>query len=1015
MMMRFSKKRLISLFSAFLLILLPLSDAFAADADENLEALQGTAATDMPLSSGELDEAPFILREDTALREQNVKHFLLTDGSCTAVVYDEPVHRQKEGEWVEIDNSLTAAVLIGEPQTRAVKRFSQQTQKELQEYQLTQNAGSSAYCTDYLENTENDFKVQLPASISDRAPVFIQYGGHTLRFCFEDIASAAAVANQPVDQTVLAAELQNKLAAAADHQERARIQNDYAAAITKSRSSVFYAGVQSDIDLRYRIIGEKLKEDLVLHELPEATSFAFHFTYQNLHAVLNQDNSVTFYDNSGEAVFLMAAPYMFDSADGYSTDILVTLEETGSGCRYTLTPSRDWLANPARVYPVTLDPTITTSQDVNAIQDAGVQESVPDQNYQAYNRMYVGSDANEKEGRIYFRLAQWPSATGLTSANIVKAELRLNYYPTASYQTGNDITINVCRVNSAWDSGEIKWNNQTNITATYISSLPIKDCRGKTSGCDTFDVTSWVKARYASPSSDYGIRLQPSELKPTMNRVCYISSDYTADTTLRPIITIAYKANTAGQAPGIVSGRIYCLRNANSGKYLTVPSSTNGTDLTQSSFSGSDNQKFYVAYDSSRQDYAFIPLSAAISAIEIEGNSANNDAPVQIWTSQFYGEMVSQCFKIVQNSNGSYRILSYASNYTKAVVVKNASTAENWPIVQYTDNGSTNGHWYFETSSGETAGISSGQVYYLRNANSGKYLNAPGSANGTDLTQSGFNGGQGQQFKVQFNSSTRDYSLIPMCATGSAVEITNQSAENDAVVQIWAKASSGGVMNSQRFRIVQNANGSYRLQSYASNYTKAVVVKNGSTAENWPIVQYTDNGSTNGHWYFVKGHKTLDTPLLGQERDNWCWAASALMAARTGGTSTKTQAQIVEHIKGSVVDKTATSDEIRQAANFASGTTDYYVTYSELTEEQLVTEINAGRPVIVVRAWYDSLGYPAGAHATVVYGYQLSGSDLVFKIHDPLPKNEGSSYNWTYSNIVHGTDSGYWKETIRRH
>lgn len=96
-----------------------------------------------------------------------------------------------------------------------------------------------------------------------------------------------------------------------------------------------------------------------------------------------------------------------------------------------------------------------------------------------------------------------------------------------------------------------------------------------------------------------------------MNRVCYISSDYTADTTLRPIITIAYKANTAGQAPGIVSGRIYCLRNANSGKYLTVPSSTNGTDLTQSSFSGSDNQKFYVAYDSSRQDYAVLFLLSA--------------------------------------------------------------------------------------------------------------------------------------------------------------------------------------------------------------------------------------------------------------------------------------------------------------------------------------------------------------------------------------------------------------------
>ena len=77
-------------------------------------------------------------------------------------------------------------------------------------------------------------------------------------------------------------------------------------------------------------------------------------------------------------------------------------------------------------------------------------------------------------------------------------------------------------------------------------------------------------------------------------------------------------------------------------------------------------------------------------------------------------------------------------------------------------------------------------------------------------------------------------------------------------------------MNSQRFRIVQNANGSYRLQSYASNYTKAVVVKNGSTAEGWGIVQFTDNGSTNGHWYFEQvrpitlAHTSSATILAGR-------------------------------------------------------------------------------------------------------------------------------------------------------
>ena len=139
------------------------------------------------------------------------------------------------------------------------------------------------------------------------------------------------------------------------------------------------------------------------------------------------------------------------------------------------------------------------------------------------------------------------------------------------------------------------------------------------------------------------------------------------------------------------------------------------------------------------------------------------------------------------------------------------------------------------------------------------------------------------------------------------------------------------------------------------------------------------------------------------------------MAAKTGGTSTKTQAQIVEHVKGSVVDKTATSDEIKQAANFASGTTDYYVTYSVLTEQQLLTELNAGKPVMILRGWYNSQGERTGGHYIVIYGYQFLGSSLVFQIQDPSPKYVGSSHNWTYSYIVSGTDSGRWQYTIRRH
>ena len=40
-------------------------------------------------------------------REQNVKHFLLPDGSYEAVVYSEPIHKKAEnGKWIDIDNRL---------------------------------------------------------------------------------------------------------------------------------------------------------------------------------------------------------------------------------------------------------------------------------------------------------------------------------------------------------------------------------------------------------------------------------------------------------------------------------------------------------------------------------------------------------------------------------------------------------------------------------------------------------------------------------------------------------------------------------------------------------------------------------------------------------------------------------------------------------------------------------------------------------------------------------------------
>ena len=151
-------------------------------------------------------------------------------------------------------------------------------------------------------------------------------------------------------------------------------------------------------------------------------------------------------------------------------------------------------------------------------------------------------------------------------------------------------------------------------------------------------------------------------------------------------------------------------------------------------------------------------------------------------------------------------------------------------------------------------GLNNNSTYYrIRNVKSGKYMTVPNSTStdGTDLTANYYNGSSGQHFKIIFDSATGSSVIIPACATGSAIEITNSSPSDGAVVQIWTKPS-GGYMNSQKFHIMRNADGTYAMGSYVSNITQGVAVKNGATSSGTPVVQHYLGSSVSNYqaWSF---------------------------------------------------------------------------------------------------------------------------------------------------------------------
>lgn len=506
----------------------------------------------LPVTAGEISQLNTELidlssyQEDVTRRSANSKHFLLPDGTYSAVVYDASVHYEKDGNWVEIDNSLVSASLVGEPLTGIIKRNNELSALDKKTIAQNAKAFGDIYSTEYYENSSNNFQVNLPKDINSNMPIIIGYKGHTLRFSVNDIDESASQVVQPLDATATAQKLQNALIGVTNEETREQIKREHITSVQKNRSSVKYQSTKPDMDLNYYVAGQSLKEDIVLHSMPTANTFSFDFTYTGLQAIMQQDNRVLFNDASGETIFIIDAPYMFDSGEGYSTDIEVSLVQTSTGCRYTLTPNREWLEDEQRIYPVTLDPSVTTTQNTNYIHDNGVQQSNPNSNYKAYDRIYVGSSTGGQEGRMYFKLTQWPSASILSNYTITSAYLNLRYYPQASWQTAYQTTLDVHMVYNTWDTNTITWNNQTGISSERISGKYISDGRNKTSGYESFDVTAWVKEHYLNPSYDEGIRLQPRAVQQATNRACFISSDYYTNTTLRPTVVIYYTSYLFG-------------------------------------------------------------------------------------------------------------------------------------------------------------------------------------------------------------------------------------------------------------------------------------------------------------------------------------------------------------------------------------------------------------------------------------------------------------------------------------
>lgn len=471
--------RFLSMALAILLIIqLFPATSLAAKADELRALAQADAA-----------QAAFapVAYEEVEKRDANTKVFKRKDGSYTAILSPQPLHYEENGAWKEIDNTLERKTVDG----RQV-----------------------------LQNRQNAFRVSLPEAVTGKDPVSVTKAGYTLSFTMQEVSGgASASVKQPSRAEKKAAQ------EAPEAVQEAKLE--------RQSASLVYKDVQPDTDVEYTVLPQSVKENIILQKAPDGdVLYRFQIRAEGLTAVQKEDNSISFEDKAGEAIFLLPAPFLYDASHAVSTDVAVSLSGKNGTYTLTYTPSKEWLAADERVYPVVLDPIVETNV-ASGIEDSyavssGLGAVIP---HHLLTTALVEKDA----ANTYIKFLNsniWSSKTSILGAT-------LTMYGTN--QSSGDTVITAHQVTESWMDKHLIHTTEPAAEEAVLDYATVSSSQPTAL---TWDITKAVAEWKANSSFNFGIKLQVSNQSASGKAELY-TSEYT-DAQYRPVFQIEYR-ETSGK------------------------------------------------------------------------------------------------------------------------------------------------------------------------------------------------------------------------------------------------------------------------------------------------------------------------------------------------------------------------------------------------------------------------------------------------------------------------------------
>ena len=457
--------------------------ALPADYGHANETEQSDVSSD---GSDPFGDGARIIGEDESLRTEDTKHFILSNGTRIAAQYEVPVHYKDNGEWKDIDNTLT---LQNSVDADDIKGFV---------------------------NTSSGVRFKF-ASNSKSAKLF------RMKFDEYEVSWGLAGTNFNNVSPVVAGKPSFE-----DLDE-----NERATALENLSSVVRYADIFDGVDIEYVVRGNDVKENIVIKEKQDSYSYKFEIKTKKLTASLEEDGSVSLKNNSGETVLVIPSPFMYDANGDPSQEVSFDLVKKNGNGKYELTVTADktWVDNAA--FPVTVDPYLKTESNRSSFDTSWYTESKPNAHTETYS--FVAGKKDGTRNRGYLKVLTLPTLSSsdvITSATLVMCQGG-SIFPTNTESKGVFVyeaptfsgTYPTWRQLEGKSLGDaLDYNKRTIANDTYIS----------------FNITRAVKKWYKDPTLNNGLIFIGSNENSSSDAFIRYWSEDNGGVAYRPSLVVSY-------------------------------------------------------------------------------------------------------------------------------------------------------------------------------------------------------------------------------------------------------------------------------------------------------------------------------------------------------------------------------------------------------------------------------------------------------------------------------------------